>query len=208
MYSAGIDQSAFDFLRDAGKEANSVYVSRLLPLLGTVELTLVDIAKRVQVQVEEDVKSVSTTQRPAYFDGILGAYYLTQLDGVSPLGPTEHIPGGNVIRLGACATWDSNCKSRPAPAIKLTGTPPKYGRIITRFETFTPSGKHFGVSCEKQSERGVGVYYVIDDASKDSTAVENVQFSVKHWSIAPATTANESFMVDLAARYSKRAAPN
>jgi hypothetical protein len=200
MYSAGPDEQATDSVDD--RDVNSIYVRRLLPLLRTANLSLVDIAKRVQVQVEEDARSVSVRQRPAYFDGIVGQYYLGELAGRT-LGPAERIPGDNVVRVGAFATWDSNCKSRPAPRIAVTSAP-KYGKIITRFETFVVGGLHFGHPCEKSTQRGIGVYEVIDDANAESTAVDQVRFAVKHWSTAPVTTVNESFEVDLATRYVKR----
>jgi Caspase domain len=200
MYSAGPDEQATDSVDE--RDVNSIYVRRLLPLLRTANLSLVDIAKRVQVQVEEDARSVSVRQRPAYFDGIVGQYYLGQLAGRT-LGPAERIPGDNVVRLGAFATWDSSCKSRPAPRINVTAAP-KYGRIITRFETFVVGGLHFGNLCEKSTQRGIGVYYIVDDANAESTAIDQVQFAVKHWSVAPVTTVNEGFEIDLATRYGKR----
>ena len=204
MYSAGPDEEAIDSLGGSPRQPNSVYVRRLLPLINSAQLSLVDVAKRVQVQVEEDARSVSHQQRPAYFDGIVGQYYLSQLDSSGrSLGPAERIPGDNVVRVGAFATWDSNCKSRPAPRINVTSTP-KYGRIVTRFETISVGALHFGNACDKSTQRGIGVYYVIDSANSESTAIENVQFTVKHWSVAPATTVNESFDIDLATGYSKR----
>jgi len=203
MYSAGPDEEALDSLPGGPKETNSVYVRRLLPLLGTVQLSLVDIAKRVQVEVEQDARSVGRQQRPAYFDGILGQYYLSQVESTQSLGPTDRIPGDNVVRLGGFATWDSNCRSRPAPRISVVSAP-RYGRILMRFESFTADGTHFGNACGKSSQRGVGVYYVIDDTNRESTAVESVQLAVKHWSVAPVTTVNESYDIDLATRYGKR----
>src|SRR5262245_18550792 len=64
MYSAGPDEEALDYLRDEVGETNSVYVRRLLPLFASADLSLVDIAKRVQIQVDEDARSISRSQRP------------------------------------------------------------------------------------------------------------------------------------------------
>ncbi len=204
MYSAGPNEEALDYLRDPAKEANSVYTRRLLPLVGSAELSLVDVAKRLQVQVAEDARSVEHKQHPAYFDGIVGQYYLNRLDSAGKtLGPADRIPGDNVVRLGAFATWDASCSSRPAPRINVVAAP-KHGRIITRYETFAVAANHFGNACPKASQRGVGVYYVIDEASKESTTVDSVQFAVNHWSVAPVTTVRETFVVDLATRYSRR----
>jgi hypothetical protein len=205
MYSAGPDEEALDSLGAAApKTPNSPYVTRLLPLLGSVQLSLVDIAKQVQVQVEQDVRAVSRQQRPAYFDGITGQYYLGQLDSSGrSLGPAERIPGDNVVRVGAFATWDGNCKSRPAPRITATSTQ-RFGRILTRYETFPVGETQFGNACNKSTQRGVGVYYVIDSGSAESNGIEKVQLAVKHWSVAPVTTVDETYEIDLATRYSKR----
>lgn len=204
MYSAGPDEEALDSLPNSPKQANSVYAHRLLPLIGSIQLSLLDVAKRVQVQVEEDARSVPHRQRPAYFDGIIGQYYLSQLDSSGkPLAPNERIAGANVLRLAGFATWDNNCQSRPAPRITVVSAP-KYGRVVTRYETFPVTGMHFGNACDKSTQRGIGLYYVVDDARAESTAIESIQVAVKHWSVAPATAVNETFEVDLATRYSKR----
>ena len=204
MYSAGPDEEAIDYLRDERSEVNSVYVRRLLPLVNTPNLSLVDIAKRVQIGVEQDAQSISRTQRPAYFDGIIGHFFLNELErGGKALEPTERIVADNVIRLAAFATWDSNCQSRPPPRISVTELP-KLGRIVTRTEKVTVDAMHFGNACNKSTQTAVGVYYVIDEANKISTAAESVKMTVKHWSVSPATTVNETFEVDLAGKFSKR----
>ena len=38
----------------------------------------------------------------------------------------------------------------------------------------------------------------------ESNGIEKVQLAVKHWSVAPVTTVNEAYEIDLATRYSKR----
>src|SRR5262245_6062520 len=204
MYSAGPDEEALDYLRDERSETNSVYVRRLLPLLSAADLSLVDIAKRVQIQVEQDAQMISRTQRPAYFDGIIGHFYLNEFErGGKPLEPTDRIVADNVVRLAAFATWDSNCQSRPPPRLSVVELP-KYGRIVTRSETVTVDGVQFGNACTNSTQKAVGLYYVIDDANKNSKAAESVKVAVKHWSVNPSTTVNETFEVDLATKFSKR----
>jgi hypothetical protein len=205
MYSAGAGEEALDYLVDPAKERNSVYARRLLAMLRNKDLSIGDVATQVRVQVESDANSVKHRQRPAYFDGITGRYYLAAAtpDG-KPLSTSARIAGNNVIRLGGFATWDTNCQSRPAPRVTAT-SPPRYGRIITRFETFMIAGAHAGeVSCNQTTQKGVGVYYVVDDAFRSSTAVDSVQLTVRHWSVAPSFSATEMFDVDLATRYSRR----
>jgi len=63
---------------------------------------------------------------------------------------------------------------------------------------------HFGNVCNKSTQMAVGVYYVIDESNKNSTAAESVKMAVKHWSVSPAATVNETFEVDLASKFSKR----
>ncbi len=157
--------------------------------------------KRVQVVVADETRKF---QNPAYFDGIIGQYFLAlSSDAAGQAKPSDSIVSPSVVRLGGFATWDANCQSRPAPRIQVSA-PPKLGRVMLRYEGFNAAGNHFGNACAKSKQRGVGVYYVVDDANRDSTAVDRVRFSVKHWSVAPATSVEEVFEVDLATRYSKR----
>ena len=204
MYSAGSDEEAIDYLRDDRSETNSVYVRRLLPLLATADLSLVDVAKRVQIEVDKDAQTISRTQRPAYFDGIIGHFYLNEFERANkPLEPTDRIVGDNVIRLAAFATWDSSCQSRPPPRLSVLELP-KYGRIVTRSETVTVNEMQFGNACNNSTQKAVGLYYVIDDANKTSKAAESVKVAVKHWSVSPTTTVTETFEVDLATKFGKR----
>jgi hypothetical protein len=205
LYSAGPNQEALDYLKDPN-ERNSVYARRLLGLLRIKDLGLDAIAVRVRTQVEEDARTVPHEQVPAYINGIRrGQYLWDRLEAADKaLSPNARITSSTVVRLGGFATWDDNCQSRPAPRITTTARP-RYGRILTRFESFTIGGKHSGsVACEKTAQKGIGVYYAIDDAYRDSTAVDRVQFTVKHWAIAPVVEAPESYSVDLATKHSRR----
>jgi hypothetical protein len=176
---------------------------RLLPLLKTKDLGLVDIATRVRVQVEEDVRP--HPQTPAYIDGIKGGQY--QWDRLAPTDkappPDKTITSKTVLRLGGFASWDENCQSRPAPRI-TTVSRPRYGRIFTRFEAFIAGGTHLGaVSCDGTTQKGVAVYYAIDDAHKDSRMAYSVEVLVKHWSISPSGEVPVTFRIDLATRQTR-----
>ena len=209
MYSAGPDEAAYE-ANPTVERPNSVYVHQLVPLLAKADTSLLETAKDVQAAVFAETKTFpngALPQRPTYFDGIIGQYYLArgadaalaglQADGKKP------VTGDNIVRLGAFATWDGNCQPRPAPRITVT-SPPKLGHILLRFEGFGAAAKHFGAACEKSKQRGIAVYYVVDEPNRESTAVDRVKLSVKHWSTAPVTTVDEAFEVDLATRYSKR----
>jgi hypothetical protein len=207
MFSAGSGQSALDsLLRDGDKPVNSVYARRLLPLLKRPELGLNEIATNVRVQVEKDARSDTPPfeQSPAYIDGIRSGQYRWDR-----LGPAEKAPApdktvisATVMRLGGFATWNENCQSQPAPRI-ATVSRPRFGRIFTRFESFTAGGTQVGVSCDGTLQKGVGVYYAIDDTYKDSTAVDSVQLTVKHWSVSPSAEVSETFIIDLSDRTSR-----
>jgi hypothetical protein len=204
MFSAGSGQSALDsLLRDGDKPVNSVYARRLLPLLKRADAGLNQIATSVRTQVEQDARSDTPPfeQSPAYIDGIKGGQYRWDR-----LGPAEKAPpadktvtSATVMRLGGFATWDENCQSLPAPRI-ATVSRPRFGRIFTRFELFTAGGTQVGISCEGTQQKGVGVYYAIDDAHKNATAVDSVQLTVKHWSVSPAAEVSETFSIDLSTR--------
>jgi hypothetical protein len=198
MYSAGPGEQALDSLP---KEAHSPYARRLIPLLRNKDLSLQDIAIRVKVEVEQDTGSVGQKQRPAYYDGTSGYYYLAR---EVPGGLQRPSDANNAIRLGGYATWDTSCRSRPAPRVNSVGAP-QFGRIVTRFESFTIAGKHAGtVSCENTTQKGTAVYYLVDDAFKSSLNSESVQLSIRHWSLAPPETVTETFNVDLGMRYGRR----
>jgi len=199
MYSAAANAVALD--RPAAGGTNSIYVHNLLPLMAGAELSLVDVAKRVQVAVAGETGGV---QRPDYFDGVLGQYFLAGGGGLpSAVGAADSITNDNVIRLGGFATWDGNCQSRPAPRISVSEAP-RHGSIVLRYESFTTGGTHFGNACAKSKQRGIGVYYVVGEQNRESTAVDRVKFAVNHWSVAPVTSVDESFEIDLATRYSRR----
>jgi hypothetical protein len=205
MYSAGVNEEALDFIIDAKKESNSVYIRRLASLMRSRDLQIRDIAARVRIEVDKDAASINHKQRPVYFDGIVGNYFLFQPpSSLPPLDASSRIPGTNIVRLGGFATWDLNCKSLPAPRISVS-QPPRYGRIVTRFESFMIAGTQFGPSsCVNTTQKGIGIYYIVNDDAKDRKAIESIPVTVKHWSVSPAVNSTETFDVDLVTRQSRR----
>ena len=77
MYSAGAGESALDRLpgNDPDRE-NSIFARKLLPLLGTKGLALHDLARQLRADVLQLASTVPHTQRPAYYDGVIGRYCL------------------------------------------------------------------------------------------------------------------------------------
>jgi formylglycine-generating enzyme required for sulfatase activity len=77
MYSAGAGESALDRLpgNDPDRE-NSIFTRKLVPLLKTKGLALHDMARQLRVDVIELASTVPHSQRPAYYDGVVGKYCL------------------------------------------------------------------------------------------------------------------------------------
>jgi hypothetical protein len=76
LFSAGLGQTALDGLSAADPDPNSVFTRKLLPLLDEAGLTQVELAKRVQRDVDELAASVQHDQQPAYFDQVIGEVVL------------------------------------------------------------------------------------------------------------------------------------
>ena len=194
MYSAGPEEQALDALSANDKEPNSVYTRRLLPLLRDKELSLVDVATRIQVQVEEDARTKGGhQQRPAYFDGILGHYNLATgtLASGSLLftSAEEWRRNPRVMMIDHRSQWDEDCNPLTPPKITVV-TPPKYGRIVTRTTEVpvtrpSPSVTDSNATrCMGKMTRGWGIYYVMDEEHLDKKAVDSARIKV-YWFLNP-----------------------
>ncbi|MBK8457530.1 MAG: caspase family protein [Phyllobacteriaceae bacterium] len=76
IYSAGIRQKALDRLDPADADPNSIFTRKFSPLLETPGLPLVEIAKRTQIDVKALAATVGHVQTPAYYDQVIGQFYL------------------------------------------------------------------------------------------------------------------------------------
>lgn len=76
IYSAGIRQKALDRLDPADRDPNSIFTRKFSPILQTPGLPIVEIAKRTQVDVKALAATVGHVQTPAYYDQVIGQYYL------------------------------------------------------------------------------------------------------------------------------------
>ena len=90
MYSAGAGESALDRLpgNDPDK-SNSIFTRKLVPLLATKGMALHDMARQLRADVVELASTVSHTQRPAYYDGVIGRYCLAGCEAAA------EVPTGN-----------------------------------------------------------------------------------------------------------------
>lgn len=78
MYSAGLGQQALDRLSDEDDNPNSVFTRKLLPLLKTPGLSHVQMAKRLQIEVEQLALTTADRHKqfPAFYDQVRGNFYL------------------------------------------------------------------------------------------------------------------------------------
>lgn len=76
LYSAGIGQKALDRLGPEDTDPNSVFTRTFKPILSTPGMPAVEIAKRTQVEVHALAATVPHDQDPAYYDQVVGQFYL------------------------------------------------------------------------------------------------------------------------------------
>lgn len=78
LYSAGIGQQALDRLSNSDENPNSVFTRKLLPLLKQPGLSHVQMAKRLQIEVEKLALTAEEPhqQFPAFYDQVRGNFFL------------------------------------------------------------------------------------------------------------------------------------
>jgi hypothetical protein len=84
LFSAGAKQMALDRLSGRDPDPNSVFSRNLIHQLQEPGLTLVQIAKRTQIDVRQMAATVGREQTPAYYDQIVGEIVL---NGAAPVVP-------------------------------------------------------------------------------------------------------------------------
>ncbi|HVQ68867.1 MAG TPA: caspase family protein [Bradyrhizobium sp.] len=87
MFSAGAKQTALDRLSTADRASNSVFTRNLVRRLAEPDLTLVQIAKRLQIEVRQLAASVGLEQTPAYYDQVVGEIVLNSSGRATPADP-------------------------------------------------------------------------------------------------------------------------
>jgi Caspase domain len=76
LYSAGAKQVALDGLSGRDRDPNSVFSRNFIQELQKPGLTLVQVAKRTQMDVKQMAATVGRDQTPAYYDQIIGEVVL------------------------------------------------------------------------------------------------------------------------------------
>ena len=87
MFSAGAKQTALDRLSSTERASNSVFTRNLVRRLAEPDLTLVQIAKRLQIEVRQLAASVGLEQTPAYYDQVVGEIVLNPSGRTTPADP-------------------------------------------------------------------------------------------------------------------------
>lgn len=87
MFSAGAGQQALDRLSDADENANSVFTRALLPKLAQDGLELRDMIFQVREEVRDLARTRNHQQFPAYYDELLGDFYIRPASAVVPPAP-------------------------------------------------------------------------------------------------------------------------
>jgi hypothetical protein len=78
MFSAGAKQLALDSLFPSDANPNSIFTREFVSLVKRPDLSLVGLAKELQPRVQELAASVAHVQTPAYYDQIVGNFFLAQ----------------------------------------------------------------------------------------------------------------------------------
>jgi len=96
LFSAGAKQVALDGLSGRDRDPNSVFSRNFIRELQEPGLTLVQIAKRTQVDVKQMAATVGRDQTPAYYDQILGEVVF---NGSANRGATVAPPAVQAVAL-------------------------------------------------------------------------------------------------------------
>jgi formylglycine-generating enzyme required for sulfatase activity len=129
LYAAGYGQTALDRLPGNDPVPTSVFTRHLIPALRTPGLTQVEIAKRVQSEVDALARTVPHQQQPAYYDQIVGTIVLKPgaAPAATPPGPSAGpgAPSGasEVVRLCREVSGIESVGVLEAMARQHVGTP-------------------------------------------------------------------------------------
>jgi len=81
MFSAGAGQEALDRLGPDDSHPNSVFTRLFVDLVKRPDLSLIDVAKELQIEVPKLASRIGHNQLPAYYDQIPGRIFLARTGG-------------------------------------------------------------------------------------------------------------------------------
>jgi len=111
LFSAGAKQTALDALSQNDPDPNSVFTRNFVREMATPGLTMVQLAKRTQVEVKQLASYAKHEQTPAYYDEIVGDFVLNGTTGDAASGDSRTAAALVVPRPEALAP------SAPPPAV-------------------------------------------------------------------------------------------
>ena len=132
LMSAGAKQGALDSLSSTDPNPNSVFTRTLLSELDKPGQTLVQIAKKTQVQVRSLAATVSHDQTPAYYDQVIGDIVLSDASP-TPLAAGQQLAAVDPTRTAASTSTQLNVVGnvQAGPTVRLgIGTKVGPGVII------------------------------------------------------------------------------
>ena len=153
LYSAAPGQVSLDRLGPNDPSPHSVFIRKLLPLIGQPGLSIQDLAVRVKNEVYEETANFGLEQIPSYSDRMLGMYCLagcqpgtldtkkrpkeprtiTGKDGA----PMVLVPAGEFTMGAAADDKDALDRERPAHAVYLDAYYiDQYEVTTSRYATF------------------------------------------------------------------------
>ena len=120
MFSAGPGELAADRLSDDDLAPTSVFTRIFVPILETPGLSLIEIAKRTQVQVSELAATVDHQQFPDYSDRVIGdVVLLPKAEPETPIAP----PAATETEVAAVAPTTTVPPSTPPPSGEVVSPP-------------------------------------------------------------------------------------
>jgi hypothetical protein len=115
MFSAGPGELAADRLSDQDSAATSVFTRVFIPILETPGLTLVEIAKRTQVEVSELAATVDHQQFPDYSDRVIGDVVLLAKPESATAGASSAVTAETEVAAVAPTVTPPPSSAAPAP---------------------------------------------------------------------------------------------
>ena len=126
MFSAGAGQEALDRLGPDDRHPNSVFTRLFVDLVKRPDLSLIDVAKELQIEVPKLAQSIGHQQLPGYYDQIPGRIFLARTDGTTPL-PVRPAAVTPVVAPAPIPP----AASAPAPALPpVAALPPVTYRVL------------------------------------------------------------------------------
>lgn len=165
LYSAGVGQTALDRMGGNDNDPNSVFTRIFLKEIRKKEFPLTFVAKSVQVAVRDLSLTVSHTQVPAYYDQIIGQFYLSREGAALAKADPPRPPA---------ATADSGGLPQPAPG-RPVFTNRAFAEYVSRNSQFARAqigNPNAAANCDKLASFGED----IPDSRAPRVQLQNINF--------------------------------